>query len=176
MIESYTQATPLPRTIIFNNSPTRVCPRQLVRHIWRIKSIKRDLEYSRFQNIKMADERNPAERVRRLVQYAGQVEVDNSIAPKKYFRSGVEMERMVRIICQVMGYEMDCVDVCCNNFFYQQSHLGVLCGCFFFIVHHSLCIYFSSKRITLVRLITNNDCFRFSFLIGRQILRNKALQ
>lgn len=60
----------------------------------------------------MADERNPAERVRRLVQYAGQVEVDNSIAPKKYFRSGVEMERMVRIICQVMGYEMDCVDVC----------------------------------------------------------------
>ncbi|RMX61231.1 hypothetical protein pdam_00007358 [Pocillopora damicornis] len=45
----------------------------------------------------MADERNPAERVRRLVQYAGQVEVDNSIAPKKYFRSGVEMERMARI-------------------------------------------------------------------------------
>ena len=124
----------------------------------------------------MADERDPAERVRRLVQYAGQVEVDNSIEPKKYFRSGVEMERMVRIICQVMGYEMDCIDVCCNNFFYQQSHLGVLCGCFFFIMHHSLCIYFSSKRITLVRLITNNDCFRFSFLIGRQILRNKALQ
>ena len=47
----------------------------------------------------MADERDPAERVRRLVQYAGQVEVDNSIEPKKYFRSGVEMERMVRIIC-----------------------------------------------------------------------------
>ena len=60
----------------------------------------------------MADERDPAERVRRLVQYAGQVEVDNSIEPKKYFRSGVEMERMVRIICQVMGYEIDCVDVC----------------------------------------------------------------
>lgn len=66
---------------------------------------------------KMADERDPAERVRRLVQYAGQVEVDNSIEPKKYFRSGVEMERMVRIICQVMGCEMDCIDVCCNNFF-----------------------------------------------------------
>lgn len=81
------------------------------------KSIKSDQECSRYQNIKMADERNPAERVRRLVQYAGQVEVDNSIAPKKYFRSGVEMERMVRIICQVMGYEMDCIDVCCNNFF-----------------------------------------------------------
>lgn len=70
------------------------------------KSIKSDQECSRYQNIKMAGERNPAERVRRLVQYAGQVEVDNSIAPKKYFRSGVEMERMVRIICQVMGYEM----------------------------------------------------------------------
>jgi len=47
--------------------------------------------------MKMADERDPAERVRKLVQYAGQVEVDNSIAPKKYFRSGVEMERMVSI-------------------------------------------------------------------------------
>jgi len=35
--------------------------------------------------------------VRKLVQFAGQVEVDNSIAPKKYFRSGVEMERMVSI-------------------------------------------------------------------------------
>ena len=45
----------------------------------------------------MADERDPAERVRKLVQFAGQVEVDNSIAPKKYFRSGVEMERMVSI-------------------------------------------------------------------------------
>ena len=44
----------------------------------------------------MADERDPGERVRKLVQFAGQVEVDNSIAPKKYFRSGVEMERMVR--------------------------------------------------------------------------------
>ena len=43
----------------------------------------------------MADERDPAEKVRKLVQFAGQVEVDNSIAPKKYFRSGVEMERMV---------------------------------------------------------------------------------
>lgn len=49
------------------------------------------------KNIKMADERDPAERVRKLVQFAGQVEVDNSIAPKKYFRSGVEMERMVSI-------------------------------------------------------------------------------
>lgn len=49
------------------------------------------------RNIKMADERDPAERVRRLVQLADQVEVDNSIAPKKYFRSGVEMERMVSI-------------------------------------------------------------------------------
>ena len=57
----------------------------------------RETKYSRNQNNKMADERDPAERVRRLVQYAGQVEVDNSIAPKKYFRSGVEMERMVRI-------------------------------------------------------------------------------
>lgn len=45
----------------------------------------------------MADERDPAERVRKLVQFAGQVAVDNSIAPKKYFRSGVEMERMVSI-------------------------------------------------------------------------------
>ena len=45
----------------------------------------------------MADEREPAVRVRKLVQFAGQVEVDNSIAPKKYFRSGVEMERMVSI-------------------------------------------------------------------------------
>lgn len=45
----------------------------------------------------MADERDPAERVRKLVQFAGQVEVDNGIAPKKYFRSGVEMERMVSI-------------------------------------------------------------------------------
>ena len=45
----------------------------------------------------MADEQDPAERVRKLVQFAGQVVVDNSIAPKKYFRSGVEMERMVSI-------------------------------------------------------------------------------
>ena len=45
----------------------------------------------------MADERDPAERVRKLVQFAGQVAVDNSIAPKKYFRSGVEMERMVSV-------------------------------------------------------------------------------
>ena len=43
----------------------------------------------------MADERNPAERVRKLVQFAGDVPVDNSIAPKKYFRSGIEMEKMV---------------------------------------------------------------------------------
>ena len=51
----------------------------------------------RNKNIKMADERDPAERVRKLVQFAGQVAVDNSIAPKKYFRSGVEMERMVSV-------------------------------------------------------------------------------
>lgn len=44
---------------------------------------------------KMVDERDPAERVRKLVQFAGQVHVDNSIAPKKYFRSGIEMEKMV---------------------------------------------------------------------------------
>ena len=43
----------------------------------------------------MADERDPSERVRQLVQFAGQVHVDNSIAPKKYFRSGIEMEKMV---------------------------------------------------------------------------------
>lgn len=44
---------------------------------------------------KMADERDPSERVRKLVLFAGQVHVDNSIAPKKYFRSGIEMEKMV---------------------------------------------------------------------------------
>lgn len=44
---------------------------------------------------KMAEERDPARRVRELVQFAGQVRVDNSIAPNKYFRSGVEMEKMV---------------------------------------------------------------------------------
>ena len=44
---------------------------------------------------KMAKERDPARRVRELVQSAGQVRVDNSIAPKKYFRSGIEMEKMV---------------------------------------------------------------------------------
>lgn len=43
----------------------------------------------------MADERDPSERVRKLVLFAGQVHVDNSIAPKKYFRSGIEMEKMV---------------------------------------------------------------------------------
>lgn len=47
---------------------------------------------------KMADERDPAERVRKLVQFAGQVHVDNSIAPKKYFRSGIEMEKMVSCV------------------------------------------------------------------------------
>ena len=46
----------------------------------------------------MADERDPAERVRKLVQFAGQVHVDNSIAPKKYFRSGIEMEKMVSCV------------------------------------------------------------------------------
>lgn len=51
----------------------------------------------------MTDERDPAERVRKLVQFAGQVEVDNSIAPKKYFRSGVEMERMVSISLYVFA-------------------------------------------------------------------------
>ncbi|XP_074616417.1 STAM-binding protein-like A [Acropora palmata] len=45
----------------------------------------------------MAKERDPARRVRELVQSAGQVRVDNSIAPKKYFRSGVEMEKMAKI-------------------------------------------------------------------------------
>ena len=43
----------------------------------------------------MADEMDPAERVRQLVQFAGEVQVDNGIAPKKYFRSGIEMEKMV---------------------------------------------------------------------------------
>ena len=43
----------------------------------------------------MADERDPGVRVRKLVQFAGQVHVDNNIAPKKYFRSGIEMEKMV---------------------------------------------------------------------------------
>ena len=38
---------------------------------------------------------NPAERVRSLVRFAGQMDIDNDIKPKKYFRSGVEMERMV---------------------------------------------------------------------------------
>ena len=38
---------------------------------------------------------NPAERVRSLVRFAGQMDIDNDIQPKKYFRSGVEMERMV---------------------------------------------------------------------------------
>ena len=57
----------------------------------------------RNKNIKMADERDPAERVRKLVQFAGQVAVDNSIAPKKYFRSGVEMERMVSVSLYVLA-------------------------------------------------------------------------
>ena len=47
----------------------------------------------------MAEERDPSFRVRKLCQFAGEVEVDNSIVPKKYFRSGVEMERMVRFDC-----------------------------------------------------------------------------
>lgn len=45
----------------------------------------------------MADEMDPAERVRQLVQFAGEVQVDNGIAPKKYFRSGTEMEKMANI-------------------------------------------------------------------------------
>lgn len=45
----------------------------------------------------MADDQDPGERVRKLVQFAGQVHVDNSIAPKKYFRSGIEMEKMAKI-------------------------------------------------------------------------------
>lgn len=45
----------------------------------------------------MADDHDPGERVRKLVQFAGQVHVDNSIAPKKYFRSGIEMEKMVSL-------------------------------------------------------------------------------
>ena len=40
-------------------------------------------------------DQNPAERVRALVRFANQVEIDHEIQPKKYFRSGVEMERMV---------------------------------------------------------------------------------
>lgn len=49
----------------------------------------------------MSDERDPAERVRKLVQFAGDVQVDNSIAPKKYFRSGIEMEKMVSNLSSV---------------------------------------------------------------------------
>ena len=67
------------------------------------KIYRRRLGRVRNKNIKMADERDPAERVRKLVQFAGQVEVDNSIAPKKYFRSGVEMERMVSISLYVFA-------------------------------------------------------------------------
>ena len=50
---------------------------------------------------KMADDQDPGERVRKLVQSAGQVHVDNSIAPKKYFRSGIEMEKMVSLYSPV---------------------------------------------------------------------------
>ena len=57
---------------------------------------------------KMADDQDPGERVRKLVQFAGQVHVDNSIAPKKYFRSGIEMEKMVSLYSVVHKLTTSC--------------------------------------------------------------------
>ena len=45
-----------------------------------------------------SDIRDPSARVRALYSFANQVEVDNDIPPKRYFRSGVEMERMVGFV------------------------------------------------------------------------------
>ena len=57
---------------------------------------------------KMGDDQDPGERVRKLVQFAGQVHVDNSIAPKKYFRSGIEMEKMVSLYSVVHKLTTSC--------------------------------------------------------------------
>ena len=57
---------------------------------------------------KMEDDQDPGERVRKLVQFAGQVHVDNSIAPKKYFRSGIEMEKMVSLYSVVHKLTTSC--------------------------------------------------------------------
>ena len=56
----------------------------------------------------MGDDQDPGERVRKLVQFAGQVHVDNSIAPKKYFRSGIEMEKMVSLYSVVHKLTTGC--------------------------------------------------------------------
>lgn len=56
----------------------------------------------------MGDDQDPGERVRKLVQFAGQVHVDNSIAPKKYFRSGIEMEKMVSLYSVVHKLTTSC--------------------------------------------------------------------
>lgn len=39
--------------------------------------------------------KTPAERIKLLSHYASLIEVNNDIPPKRYFRSGLEMERMV---------------------------------------------------------------------------------
>ena len=41
--------------------------------------------------------RDPGARVRKVVEYACQVEVDMAIPPKRYFRSGLEMLRMAKV-------------------------------------------------------------------------------
>ena len=40
---------------------------------------------------------DPSSRVRALCDYGCQVEVDNNIPPRRYFRSGLEMIRMANV-------------------------------------------------------------------------------
>ncbi|XP_031568200.1 STAM-binding protein-like [Actinia tenebrosa] len=49
--------------------------------------------------------KTPAERIRLLSHYASLIEVDNDIPPKRYFRSGLEMERMANVYLDERNYE-----------------------------------------------------------------------
>lgn len=53
-----------------------------------------DMAVNRFVSI-----RDPAGKVRALCDYGSQVEVDRTIPPKLYFRSGREMLRMANMYC-----------------------------------------------------------------------------
>lgn len=49
--------------------------------------------------------RDPSERVRELCNYACKVDIDDSIPPKRYLRSGLEMMRMAKVYQEEGNYE-----------------------------------------------------------------------
>lgn len=48
---------------------------------------------------------DPSERVRELCNYACKVDIDDSIPPKRYLRSGLEMMRMAKVYQEEGNFE-----------------------------------------------------------------------